>query len=71
MQARLDPYLRYPRFRAILLAAFSFLATMLPAVAVPVALGLALGLLISFAVTRYLAALLYGVTPADALTLGR
>jgi predicted permease len=106
MQARLAPNLKYPRFRATLLAAFSLLAVMLAVVGlygvlaqfvaqrtaemglrkaigartvhiagliawkggVPAAAGLLIGFALSFALTRYLASLLYGITPTDPAT---
>ncbi len=106
MRARLAPYLKYPRFRAIVLAAFASLAVLLAAVGLygvlaqfvaqrtreigvrmavgagrrdvfalvmkkggwPVLAGLAVGLMLTTVVTRYLSNLLYGITPTDHAT---
>jgi putative ABC transport system permease protein len=106
IEMRLQPSLKYPRFRAALLGAFSFLAVMLAAVGlygvlaqfvaqrtpevglrravgaqssdiarlivwkggVPVLVGLSIGFALSFALTRYLQSLLYGVRPTDPTT---
>jgi putative ABC transport system permease protein len=106
MQSRLAPYLKYPRFRAIVLAGFSCLAVMLAAIGLygvlsqfvaqrtfeigvrialgargtdivgliartggaPVLGGLFIGFIASFALTRYLGSLLYGITPTDPVT---
>lgn len=100
MESRLAPYLKYPRFRAVVLAAFSFMAILLAAIGLygvlaqfvaartseiglrmaigaqagdiatliawtggmPAVVGLLAGFALSFAMTRYLASLLYGVT---------
>lgn len=106
MQKRLSPSLRYPRFRAAVLAAFSALAVLLAAVGLygvlaqfvaqrtaevglrkavgaqngdiarliartggaPAIAGLLIGFALSFALTRYLQTLLYGITPTDPAT---
>ena len=106
MQKRLSPSLNYPRFRAVLLGAFSALAVLLAAVGLygvlaqfvvqrtaevglrkavgaqsgdiarliawtggaPAITGLMIGFVLSFALTRYVQSLLYGITPTDPAT---
>jgi putative ABC transport system permease protein len=106
MQKRLSPSLKYPRFRAALLGAFSALAVLLAAVGLygvlaqfvaqrtaevglrkalgaqngdiarliartggaPAIAGLLIGFALSFALSRYLQSLLYGITPTDPAT---
>jgi putative ABC transport system permease protein len=107
MGTRLSPYLKYPRFRAVLLAAFSLVAILLAGVGlygvlaqfvaqrtrevgvrmavgaqssdiaglivrkgggVPTFAGIFVGFSLSFALTRYLGSLLYGITPTDPAT---